>query len=62
MNSNDNQRIWQELQVKATNYPTKALLYNAMLILKEQEHRIQMNQGMLDGGLWSRHSWKRTNE
>lgn len=47
-----------EWNTKAKNYPTKALLYNLSILYQQQLQRIEMNQGMLDGGSWSRQDWQ----
>lgn len=55
--SNQYQTYYENWLDQATDYPTKALLYCAMELFKEQEEQIQLHQSKLDGISWSRESW-----
>lgn len=51
------QSSYEDWLKQAKDYPTKALLYCAMELFKEQEEQIQLHQSKLDGISWSRESW-----
>lgn len=45
---------WQAL---ATDYPTKALLVALQLLDQEQQERLQILHGQMDGQMWSPSAW-----
>lgn len=44
-------------QEAAKDVPTRALLNEAWRIYKEQAQRLKVQEGHLDGGMWSPEEW-----
>lgn len=42
----------------AKDYPTKALLTVSLNVLQEQEKRLEIQKGRLEGEIWSPKSWQ----
>lgn len=43
---------------QAKDYPTKAILLVSLRVFKEQEKRIEIQKGRLEGEIWSPRSWQ----